>query len=558
MPYINRSGKTETLTMTIELPLPVSNAQVREPIAQIKQRAPTRYYTQNRMVNGEDYTNFPYTQFNSIIKSKALNRSSIGVSKNLDLLDPTGKYSSSNSFANDGAMWIDDTSGFLSLVINTSGNIITFLTTTLGFTLSSNRVIQYYNQNYSQYTIDSVSGDGTTYWQTQSVDANSLTGYFYSISNSSPLPMPIGTYSSFNMKYVTPGALIKFSAPAGYYFDQNNRLVSGVPGSSDKTAFWTTVLTVYGDGYNNGQGGFSNGLGPVTLNGYVPAGAIITTVLPTFDSSLSTELIQEAIIRMELQQSFSLEFNNSLTIAEDRWSIGHLDDSNWLVKFTSQGNNRYSITYRSLAYYFGSVSDTRFAFDLNKLVYDPFTGKILQDYIKVLATNTQPNSNYALAEPVQISIVGQTVEADGYVNDFAIEVASTDINKSLPISALERNRNSPRKPICFKYLGHLKDPINGIFAVTNPKSAGITPKTLRVGKKFRNLAIPRQHAKIGICSKNILDFFFSHPFNFFLNPVDIKCSDPVDAVTPKTVRASERTAAICLQNHLIFNLFPMI
>ena len=400
MPYINRSGKTETLTMTIELPLPVSNAQVREPIAQIKQRAPTRYYTQNRMVNGEDYTNFPYTQFNSIIKSKALNRSSIGVSKNLDLLDPTGKYSSSNSFANDGAMWIDDTSGFLSLVINTSGNIITFLTTTLGFTLSSNRVIQYYNQNYSQYTIDSVSGDGTTYWQTQSVDANSLTGYFYSISNSSPLPMPIGTYSSFNMKYVTPGALIKFSAPAGYYFDQNNRLVSGVPGSSDKTAFWTTVLTVYGDGYNNGQGGFSNGLGPVTLNGYVPTGAIITTVLPTFDSSLSTELIQETIIRMELQQSFSLEFNNSLTIAEDRWSIGHLDDSNWLVKFTSQGNNRYSITYRSLAYYFGSVSDTRFAFDLNKLVYDPFTGKILQDYIKVLATNTQPNSNYALAEPV--------------------------------------------------------------------------------------------------------------------------------------------------------------
>ena len=90
--YIGRRGSTETLTLNLQLPNVVSTAQAREPISEIKQRAPTRYYTQNRMVNGEDYTNFPYTLYNSIIKSKAVNRSSVGVSKNLDLLDPTGKY----------------------------------------------------------------------------------------------------------------------------------------------------------------------------------------------------------------------------------------------------------------------------------------------------------------------------------------------------------------------------------------------------------------------------------------------------------------------------------
>jgi len=426
--YVDRFGKTQILTVALALQLPVSNAQVREPLAQIKQRAPTRYYTQNRMVNGEDYNNFPYTLYSSIIKSKAINRSSVGVSKNLDLLDPTGKYSSINSFATDGAMWQDDANGYLSLTINNTGNIITFLTDTLGSVLSSNRTTQYYTQNYTQYTINQASGDGVVYWQTSSVDANSLTGYFYNLVSNTETSIPIGTYSTNNVKYITPGALIKFVAPSGYYFDANNRLVAGIPGPSEQTFIWTTVLSVIGDGYNNGQGSFSNGSGPVTLNGYVPAGAQITTVLPAFDNSLSNAIIQECIIRMELQQNFSLVFNNALTIAEDRWSIRQYNDANYFINFLSLGNTRYTISYRSLKYYFGSVQDTRFTFDRDKLVYDPFSGKILQDFVKVLATNTQPSNNYPLAKDIQVNIIGQTVESDGYINDFEVEVASTDIN----------------------------------------------------------------------------------------------------------------------------------
>ena len=60
--YIDRTGKPQTLTINLTLPLTVSNAQARESLSQIKQRAPTRYYSQNRMVNGEDYNNFPYTR----------------------------------------------------------------------------------------------------------------------------------------------------------------------------------------------------------------------------------------------------------------------------------------------------------------------------------------------------------------------------------------------------------------------------------------------------------------------------------------------------------------
>ena len=424
--YLNRTGKTETLTLGLELQLPVSNAQVREPIAEIKQRAPTRYYTQNRMVNGEDYNNFPYTLYSSIIKSKAINRSSIGTSKNLDLLDPTGKYSSSNSFATDGALWQDDADGALALAITTTGSIIAFLTDALNAELSKTRATQYYIQNYTQYAVDQASGDGLVYWQTSTVDANSLTGYFYTIIELQDTPIPIGTYSSNNVKYATPGAMLKFAAPAGYYFDSNNRLVPGIPGPSNPTILWTTVLTVVGDGYNNGQGGFSNGTGPVTLNGYVPEGARLTAVLPAFDSSLSTALIQECIVRMELQQDFTLVFDNSLVVSLDRWSIQSITNTDYFVKFVSQGNNRYTVSIRSLAYYFGSIADTRFTFDRNSVIYDQFSGKVLQDFVKVLATNTQPGSNSPLTSAEQLNVVGQTVEADGYINDFEIEVSSTD------------------------------------------------------------------------------------------------------------------------------------
>jgi len=426
--YVSRIGRIETLTIGLSLQIPVSNAQVRESLAQIKQRAPSRYYTQNRMVNGEDYTNFPYTLYSSIIKSKAINRSSVGVSKNLDLLDPTGKYSSTNVYANDGGAWLNDTNGYATLTINSTGDIITFLTDTLAAILTDNRSAQYYTQNYTRYSINAASGDGTLFWQTSTVDANSLTGYFYNITNGGDTPVPVGTYSTYNAKYITPGALLKFVAPSGFYFDKNNRLVSGVAGASDITYIWTTVLNVIGDGFNNGLGQFANGSGPISLNGYIPAGAILTIVLPAFSNTLPNSVIQECIVRLDLQQNFSLVFNNSLTINQTRWSVDIYNASNYFVNFESVGYNRYTVTYRSLAYYFGSVADTRFTYDSGKLVYDPFSGIILQDFIKVLETNTQPNSNYALSQPVTTSIIGQTVESDGYINDFEVEIASIDVN----------------------------------------------------------------------------------------------------------------------------------
>lgn len=428
--YVSRQGRAETLTVGLSLTQTVATAQARESLQQIKQRAPRRYYTQNRMVNGEDYNNFPYTLYNSIIKSKSINRSSIGVSKNLDLLDPTGKYSSTNSFGSDGAIYQVDTDGYLNLTVNSSSDVISFFTATLAEVLATNRANQYYIQNYPRYAVTAPlpSSDNKVYWKTSTVDTGTETGYLYTVTGSLEIPISVGTFASTNVKYVTTGAICKFSAPPGYYFNSENRLISGIPGPGDSTFIWSTVLNVVGDGSNNGNGAFANGSGPIKLNGYVPAGVTLTEVIPVFDNSISSAVIQEALVRMELQQDFTLVFDNSLLVNQDRWSVKKIDNQSYFVKFVSQGNNRYVITYRSLTYYFGSVADTRFTFTNNEIVYDPFSGKALQDFINVLAVNPQYGSFNPLGKDYKINILGQTMQSDGYVNDFQVEVAATDVN----------------------------------------------------------------------------------------------------------------------------------
>lgn len=423
--YVSRTGKTETLTMTLELGVPINNAQARETLQNIKTRAPQRYYTQNRMVNGEDYNNFPYTLYSSIVKSKAVNRSSVGVSRNFDLTDPSGKYSSTNDFADDGGIYIVTDDGYTNFTATTSSDVISFLTDSLSEILGGNRTYQYYTGNYTRYPVTST----TMFWNQSSFDSLESSGYLYVTGGA---PIAAGPAASDETRYVSAGALIKFNAPSGYYFDQNNRLqqLNGPLDPSQNNYIWTSVMGVIGDGYNNGEGNLNNGKGPVTLSNSIPTGAILAEIIPSFSNSLSNTLIQECVSKVALNQSFSLVYNNSLLSNQERWSTSTFSDSDYFVKFESKGSNVYQVTYKSFAYYFGSVLDVRFIFDANKVVYDPLSGKLMQDNVTVLKTNSLPGSNYPFAKDIKLNVTGQLIESDGYTDDYSIEVSNVSLNSA--------------------------------------------------------------------------------------------------------------------------------
>jgi len=103
--YVSRNNRVETITFRVSLRYTVANASSRETAEEIKQRAPQQYYTQNRMITGEDYNILPYTTFSDIRKVKSVNRISSGLSRYLDILDTTGKYSSTNIFGEDGVLY---------------------------------------------------------------------------------------------------------------------------------------------------------------------------------------------------------------------------------------------------------------------------------------------------------------------------------------------------------------------------------------------------------------------------------------------------------------------
>jgi len=457
--YVDRSGNLQTLTFTCGITQPVSNAQGRESLDAIKQRAPARYYTQNRMVNGEDYNLFPYTLYNSIIKSKALNRSSIGTSRYLDLVDNTGKYSSTNTFSSDGAVWEDNILPTLQFGWNNRNEIASAISNLVQPNLAEVTFKQFYYANFPRIDVNT-GGTALSTWNQSTTLANETTGYFRNAVTSptwtNGTPIPVGTYSSTNFKYVVVGCLIKFVAPVisgqPYYFDANNKLQPGVPTRADeRLEIWASPTAIVGNGYNNGNGNFSTGQGPVTLNNFVPTGAIVDVIVPVFVTDLPLSIQQEMAQQILLFRNFGIGYDNTNTVAravngwyvitstnldlETAWSQsvpgaagninGDVSDASWMAKFVVN-NNQYTVTFRGLAYYFGSVIQTRFFFYGDQKIYDSRTGRTIRDFVNVLAVNTKPESTSSLPGDIYTTIVGQPVESDGFVDDFRVLVSYRD------------------------------------------------------------------------------------------------------------------------------------
>ena len=534
--YIDRNGNLQTITFTCGITQPVSNAQARESIDAIKQRAPARYYTQNRMVNGEDYNLFPFTAYNSIIKSKALNRASIGTSRWLDLVDNTGKYSSTNTFSSDGAVWRDNITPTLQFTYDNTNQISDFISNQVQPEVAKATFKQFYYENFPRisvgrlsvtdvtvgttYTIASVgntdfiamgagsneigttftatsvgTGTGTVYltvtagiygystWHQSTTLANETTGYFVGkpTIGGPGVPIAVGAYSSTPFQYVVTSCLIKFVAPAGYYFDINNRLQPGLPTrAEDHLEIWASPTAVVGDGYNGGLGNLSSGQGPITLNNFVPTGAIVDTIIPVLLTDLPLSLQQEMQQQFLLLRNFGLGYDSTGSVtgtagtwylitstnldADAPWSqeyagntTGANLDASWVIQFIVVNGN-YTATFRGLAYYFGSVIQTRFFFYGDQKIYDSRSGTTIKDFVNVLAVNTQPDSSAPLPGDIYTTIIGQPVQSDGYVDDFQVlisyrdsdsdgvpdnpdffnEIVAPDVNSNLKLVFLQR------------------------------------------------------------------------------------------------------------------------
>lgn len=98
--YTDRTGKQQSCTFTFSLAAALQNASESEDLEHIRAVAPSVYYTQNRMVNGQDYNSYMLKD-PSILRLRAVNRTFAGQPKYLNWNDASGAYQNIKLFGDD-------------------------------------------------------------------------------------------------------------------------------------------------------------------------------------------------------------------------------------------------------------------------------------------------------------------------------------------------------------------------------------------------------------------------------------------------------------------------
>lgn len=439
IPYTSNLGHIETITLTLSLATSVSNAEESESNAHIKANAPATFYTQNRMITGEDYNIAPLSVSQQVLKVKAVNRSSSGISRYFDLVDPTGKYSSTNLFADDGVLYTEDYQVTDSFSYVSKTDIEGVIYNTVNSILKKTELRNFY---YSHYTNFPVLGTSvTTSWS-----ANvSTTGCI----KRNGVITEVGQYQTDKneLQYVRTGALIKFLSPTGKYFDTlaQNALVD-IPSNTDISTIlgavnyiWAAVVTV--DIAVAGQSETG-----ITLNVPVPTNAVVYQIIPQFRTVLDASVISTIIDLIFENKAFGLSYN----VSTQSWQIvyesninylssfllstqgdisGTQQDASWLLLFTTNNEN-YVVTSRETRYIFESDTQLRFYYNKSDFVSKTVSNSVVRDKINILSINTNPTNTKPFTTDFSWDIVSEYIGLDGYVDNKKIVVSFADIDNN--------------------------------------------------------------------------------------------------------------------------------
>lgn len=434
IPYVSRSGTQHTLNIILELKTVVENSSESEDNASIKNNAPATYYTQNRLITGEDYNIGTLSISQQIIKTKAINRTSSGISRYYDLKDATGKYSNTLMYGNDGVIFRESFEELSSFEFNTKNDIEAVINNMIVPKIRSTSVRNFYDTNFPR---NSGIADLNINWNATTSDTNRSTGYFEDQFN---IPIAIASFTQSITRFIEPDALIKFVPPAGFHFMPNGTLMAGDATHLGSTDYiWTKVISVVESGT---EVDIETGLGPITFNDLIPDGAKIVEIISPLVGTVVNDVIIQMIDQIFAYKTFGLRYdissrqwrvivNTNLNSAGE-FSLGRTSDntnqqldSSWILLFETNGE-KYTVTTRNLRYVFESDEEIRFYHDSVDRIYDSKTGKLVKDTIKVLSNNTRPDSLMPFTVDYNWQVVKEYRDTDGYVDNKKLEVGFFD------------------------------------------------------------------------------------------------------------------------------------
>jgi hypothetical protein len=435
MPYLNANGQSQTLSIVMSLQSSVSNSAATESDQSIKQNAPQMYYTQNRMITGEDYNVLPAMLNQDIVKVKAINRVASGISRYFEINDPTGRSSSINLFADDGCIYQDVYTTSFTFNFNTKNEVYGIVKSKIEPLIATEAVRDFYYEKFDRV----VTGETTLVWNNVSVTSNQATGYFKDSITS--LAVPVGQFTQSPLRYVKAQALVKFVPPEGKFFAPNNTITS-IKSKNTKSYIWSEVVYVSSDGRNSGKGVDDNGVGLVSISTPVPTGAIPAELIPLLVTDIPFTFETEIVNQITLRRDFGIRYDRNaaewkivnasnmnydgefgLTFTGDSSNLRL--DSSWLIAFKSDGDN-YITYYRGLEYVFQSEKQISFYFNEQDKKYSNKIGGVSKDNIVVLSVNEEISNGAVLGKDYQFEITGMIANDDGLFDNNRVRVSFSD------------------------------------------------------------------------------------------------------------------------------------
>ena len=431
VPYTDANGGTQTLTLTLSLKASVYNAGASESNDSIREKAAQVYYSQNRMITAEDYQVVPLSASQEIVKVRSVNRSASGISRAKEILDPTGAYSNVSVFAEDGILYREESTQQFTFTFTSQSQIQDVIDSQVENKLTKAYSRQFYYLKYGTKDLSTLSAT----WNSSTTGTNTNTGYFKAGG-----PLVVGDFATSNLKFVKPGALVKFTSPDTREFLNDTLVTSGTDQAQDRA--WAKVGAVVNDGANGGVGNLESGLGPVTLSSIIPDGAVINAVIPNLTLTFNKDLEADIVERVQGYEEFGLRYDESSETwkiitstnlsASNIFSTGNAGDAtdanldaSWWFKFTNDGAT-YTVTYRQLEYIFESESQNKFHYDAQEKIYDYKTGRSVKDSVKILSTNSIVSTGNSIGYPITWEVVDTVTEADGYNDNRKVKVGFFD------------------------------------------------------------------------------------------------------------------------------------
>ena len=466
IPYISKSQQPNVLTITCDLDYAVSNAEIADTIEDIRSKAPAYYYSQDRMVTGQDYASYPMTVSPGILKIKSINRLHSGMTRYMQDKDPTGTYNDLDIFGTDGFIYREDLVNRTEYLYPSGKMRIDDIINDVEKKLALQDVVDFYYKNYP--AVQFGTGPGTyVSFRVVGRGADYCHGYYTYNDEAILAPLRVGAAASDTLlRQLRQGAIV--------LFEDSSEKLNGLR--------WTPQGLTYGSGlgaqneYGFNTGLKANGEGVVILSKVIADLSTVKSVIPAMVKNFTTSFKSIVSNLMSQYETFGIAYDHtkyayriinadninlgdfSLDKAGDR--SGTAQDASWLM-YVSFEAGKFVLRTRSTSLIIGSQRKVRF-YNENFVVNLNSESQAYNTNDTVTFVNNKDpyNNQIYLAKEKTFRLSNYFRYEDGY----------TDPTKVYATFADNNNDQLPEDPTAYEILvgndtislGWVTDPATGI------------------------------------------------------------------------------------------------